>query len=223
MRRMITCRTIGSLLIMLLILAPYFLMAEPYFDKIPIKGIVTDETGAPLAYVTIQVKENKQKNTTTNSRGEFAIDAEKGATLVFSILGFQVKEVIVADETTLNISMLIEETKLEEVVVTALGIKKDKAKVAYATQEVKGAALDKAPEANVAANLVGKVAGLDIRTKTNLFENPEILLRGASTLLVIDGIPTDKETYDLWSLNADDIDNVTVLKGAAAAALYGPQ
>ena len=77
----------------------------------------------------------------------------------------------------MDVPLLASERKLEEVVVTALGIKKEKAKMSYATQEVKGAALEKAPEPNIAGNLVGKVAGLDIRTKTNLFENPEIFLR----------------------------------------------
>ncbi|HEV7621088.1 MAG TPA: TonB-dependent receptor plug domain-containing protein, partial [Flavisolibacter sp.] len=85
----------------------------------------------------------------------------------------------------------------------------------------KGSSLDKAPESNIAGNLVGKVAGLDIRTKTNLFENPEIYLRGEATLVVVDGVPTNKDNFDFWSLNANDIENITVLKGTAAAALYG--
>lgn len=219
MYQIITKRKIAGLLLALL--APFFLMAAGHGVFKPVKGIVTDQSGAPLEYVTVSVKGDNRNSTMTNSKGEFNIEAEKGATLVFSFLGFEGKEVIVGDEPIISVFLTDSETKLDEVVVTALGIKKDKVKVAYATQEVKGAALDKAPESNLANNLVGKVAGLDIRTKTNLFENPEIYLRGASTLIVLDGIPTDKETFDLWSLNADDIENVTVLKGAAAAALYG--
>ena len=73
----------------------------------------------------------------------------------------------------------------------------------------------------MAENLIGKVAGLNILAKTNLFENPEILLRGKETLVVIDGVPTDKDNFDFWSLNPNDIESVNVLKGTAAAALYG--
>ncbi|HUP13332.1 MAG TPA: TonB-dependent receptor plug domain-containing protein, partial [Niastella sp.] len=108
-----------------------------------------------------------------------------------------------------------------EVVVTALGIRKERAKLSYATQEVKGTALEKAAESNIANNLIGKVAGLNILSKSNLFENPEILLRGKETLVVVDGVPTNKDNFDFWSLNPNDIENVNVLKGTAAAALYG--
>jgi TonB-linked SusC/RagA family outer membrane protein len=220
-RQIKTSKAIGGLLLLLLIASPFYLMAEPHFTLMPVKGVVSDASGNPLAGVTVQVKGDNSKSAVSNIKGEFSIDAEKGATLVFSYVGFQSKEITVTDDPVMQVSLTASPANLQEVVVTALGIKKEKAKVAYATQEVKGTALDKAPESNVAANLVGKVAGLDIRTKTNLFENPEILLRGEKTLIVIDGIPTDKETFDLWSLNANDIDNVSVLKGTAAAALYG--
>jgi TonB-linked SusC/RagA family outer membrane protein len=69
--------------------------------------------------------------------------------------------------------------------------------------------------------MIGKVAGLDIRAKTNLFENPEIYLRGEETLIVIDGVPTEKGNFDFWNINANDIESINVLKGTAAAALYG--
>jgi TonB-dependent SusC/RagA subfamily outer membrane receptor len=81
--------------------------------------------------------------------------------------------------------------------------------------------LEKAAEPNLANNLVGKVAGLNILSKSNLFENPEILLRGKGTLVVIDGVPTNKDNFDFWNLNPNDIDNINVLKGTAAAALFG--
>ena len=187
---------------------------------ITIKGTVKDKNDQPLAGATVKVK-GGSKAVVTNSDGSFSITVPKGSVLEITSVGYESQEIKVQSDSNIGIVLQPGETSLTEVVVTALGVRKEKAKVAYATQEVKGAALDKAPESNVAGNLVGRVAGLDIRTKTNLFENPEIYLRGERTLIVIDGVPTDKDTYDLWSLNANDIENVTVLKGTAAAALYG--
>lgn len=221
MPKSLTNKAMGGTLLLLFFLLPFVTMAGWGFGIMPVKGRVTDASGNPLAGVTILVKGDNTKTAITNNNGEFSIDVEKGSVLVFSYVGFQQKEATVSNDAMILVSLTKAESNLEEVVVTALGIKKEKAKISYATQEVKGTALDKAPESNVAGNLVGKIAGLDIRTKTNLFENPEIFLRGEGTLIVIDGIPTDKETFDLWNLNANDIDNVTVLKGTAAAALYG--
>lgn len=107
---------------------------------------------------------------------------------------------------------------MQEVVVTALGVRKERAKVAYAVQEVKGEVLQKAPESNVAGNLVGKVAGLSVYSKSTLFETPEVYLRGGTTLVVIDGVPTQT---DFWNINPNDIESINVLKGTAAASLYG--
>jgi TonB-linked SusC/RagA family outer membrane protein len=214
-------KTAKHCLLMLLILLPFFSIAESYLNDIPIKGKVTDANGLPIAGATVHVKGNTSASTVTNNNGEFTLEAAQGSTLVFSHVGFELKEMIVTSDAFMEVPLLASEKKLEEVVVTALGIKKDKAKISYATQEVKGAVLEKAPEPNVAGNLVGKVAGLDIRTKTNLFENPEIFLRGEKTLIVVDGVPTNKDNFDFWNLNANDIESINVLKGTAAAALYG--
>jgi TonB-linked SusC/RagA family outer membrane protein len=114
---------------------------------------------------------------------------------------------------------LDDEKKLSEVLVTALGIKKEKAKLGYAAQEVKGADLVKARESNVMSSLTGRVAGLTIRNTTDLFQDPGISLRGSKPLIVIDGIPD--QSADLYKINADDVESMTVLKGASASALYG--
>lgn len=221
MRQSSTTKSIIRLLLMLLILMPVFSMAIPRVDLIPIKGKITDEAGNPLEGVTVHVKGNNKKTTVTNSVGEFTIDLDRGATLVFTYVGFVAKEITVINDAAILVSLTKSEINLSEVVVTALGIKKEKAKTAYAIQEVKGASLEKATQANVAENLIGKVAGLNILSKTNLFENPEIYLRGNEALVVLDGVPANKESFDFWSINANDIESITVLKGTAAAALYG--
>lgn len=189
-------------------------------EDVVVKGRVVNADNQALAGVSVTIKQTA-RGVTTNPNGEFTITAQKGDLLVFSYVNFVSQEIVVDKNTTLTIIMTPVERAMQEVVVTALGIRKEKNKISYATQEVKGTALEKAPEPNIATNLIGKVAGLNILAKTNLFENPEILLRGKATLVVIDGVPTNKDNFDFWSLNPNDIENINVLKGTAAAALYG--
>lgn len=189
--------------------------AAPAFE---INGRVTDAGGLPLSGVTISLK-GKSAATSTDDKGNFTINAVKGDVLVISYVGFQTQEIAVGEENVLNITLLVSDTALDEVVVTtALGIKKEKIRTTYAMQEVKGTAMEKAREPNVISNLTGKVAGLSIQNKSTLFENPEFKLRGGNTLVVIDGVPA---STDFWNINADDVDNINVLKGTAATALYG--
>jgi TonB-linked SusC/RagA family outer membrane protein len=184
-----------------------------------IRGRVTDPAGMPLSGVTIHLKGKNTTGTTTNDQGDFTISVEKGDVLQISYVGFTTQEIVADNASTMNISLLPTDKALDEVVVTtALGIKKEKIRTTYAMQEVKGTNLEKAREANVISNLTGKVAGLTVKNKSTLRENPEFTLRGDSTLVVIDGIPA---STDFWNLNSDDIDNINVLKGTAAAALYG--
>ncbi|UKJ06813.1 SusC/RagA family TonB-linked outer membrane protein [Solitalea lacus] len=187
-------------------------------DEILIKGTVRDENGQPLPGVTILIK-NSSKSTATDINGNFSIQASEGSFLVAQMVGFKIREIQITKKiTTLNL-ILNEETKaLGEVVVTALGIKKEKAKIAFATQEVKGAEMEKARESNVLSSLNGKVAGLSIYNSSTLFETPSLTLRGGNPLIVIDGVPT---RTDFWNLNPDDIESVNVLKSNAAGLLYG--
>jgi TonB-linked SusC/RagA family outer membrane protein len=193
--------------------------AKPYFKDISISGFVRDSDSIGLEGTTITEKGTKN-SVVAGPKGNFSITVQEGATLVISYVGFEPKEIIANPGSDLNIT-LNRQDNTTEVVVTALGIKKERNKIAYAIQEVKGAALEKAPEPNLANNLIGKVAGLSIFAKTNLFENPDILLRGKTTLVVVDGVPMNKDNFDFWNLNPYDVDNVNVLKGTAAAALYG--
>lgn len=176
------------------------------------------DANAPAIGATVQVK-GTNIGTVTQADGKFNLEVTTpDPTLVFSYLGFVTQEIPAGADLRFNIILQEDQTALNEVVVTALGIKKEKAKLGYATQEVGGEQLRKAPEPNVATSLTGRVAGLQIATKSTLYENPDIRLRGEKTLIVIDGVPT---TTDFWNISSDDIESINVLKGTAAAALYG--
>lgn len=187
-------------------------------QQIEVSGSVRDGKG-PLAGVSIYTKADNRIGTRTDAEGRFTIRIPAKSILVFSFLGYEKQEIPVRD-TEMHIILNATNNAMSEVVVTALGINKEKRKVAYAAQDIKGESLTTAREPNVASSLVGKVAGLQVRTKSTLFENPEITLRGGNATIVIDGVPAP-DGFDMWSLNADDIENITVLKGTASSALYG--
>ncbi|MEH6682602.1 MAG: SusC/RagA family TonB-linked outer membrane protein [Sediminicola sp.] len=183
-----------------------------------VSGTITDSGGVPLIGVSIGILDAPQ-GTTSDFDGKYTITVQDTDTLVFSYLGFKSQSIPVAAQSVLNVVLEEDTQQLSEVVVTALGIKKEKKALGYAVQEVQGEQLEKAKESNFVNSLSGRVAGLNIKNSTDLFQNPEIDLRGASPLIVIDGIPD--RTADIWKINADNIENVSVLKGATASALYG--
>jgi hypothetical protein len=182
-----------------------------------LRGRVVDDKGLAVTNVTILVK-GSTNGTSTDDKGEFSLTVRNEDTLVFTHIGFTKQEVAVAGKTFLQIKLAPLNSEISEVVVTALGIQKEKRSIGYATQEVKGETLEKAREPNIVNGLNGKVAGLTITTATTLFENSGIYIRGQTPVFVVDGIVTQSDT---WNLNPDDIDNITVLKSDAAALLYG--
>ena len=183
-----------------------------------VTGRVTDGTNA-LPGVTI-LEKGTANGTSTDADGKFTLMVgTTNATLTLSFIGYKTVEVAVNNQTTLNINMQEDVTSLNEVVVTALGVQKDVKSLGYAVQKVDGNAIQKAREPNVINSLTGKVAGLEIRNQTDLFQDPGIRLRGATPLVVIDGVPS--VDADIWKINADDIESFDVLKGANASALYG--
>ncbi len=187
-------------------------------QTLQVRGKVTDPvTKSPIEGATILLK-NTKTVTSTNADGTFTINAPANSKLVISSVGFQSKEVDAsADLLSVNLDPSVKQ--LEEVVITALGIKKEKKLVSYATQEVKGSDLIKAREPNPINSLVGKVAGLSVGASAELLGRPQVLLRGSNIdLYVIDGIPINSDT---WNVSPDDIENITVLKGPVASALYG--
>ena len=217
--------------------------------EISVKGIVHDNTGAPLPGVNVLVK-GTVNGTNTDGKGAFEISVPSAESiLVFSSIGFERQEVTVGSQSVFNISMAAEIQSLNEVVVTALGIKKEKRALGYAISELKGEELTQARSTNIANSLVGKVAGLNISgTATGPGGSTRIVIRGNGSisgnnqpLIIVDGIPINNDNLGsvgiganregswagsdrgdgISSLNPDEIESISVLKGATAAALYG--
>ena len=183
-----------------------------------ITGRVTS-AGIGISGVSVTVK-GTTRAVLTNADGNYKIPvADQKVTLVFSSIGYTSEELTTENDQPVNVSMVESDRVLSEVVVTALGIRKESKRVGFAVQEVKGVELIKARDPNVFSQLEGKVAGLDIGTSPELYGRPNIVLRGnKDVLVVVDGVPISSDT---WNVNADDIESVNVLKGPNAAALYG--
>ncbi len=201
-------------------------------------GTVTDATGPVAGAAVMAIGSNA--GTVTDENGRFELNVEPGTLLVVTCLGY--KDINVTAAAGMKVLLEEDTTLLEEVVVTALGIKRDRKALGYALSEVKGDELNKAKETNVINSLAGKVAGLIINeTAGGPSGSTRVLLRGNTEmtgnnqpLYVIDGVPLDNTNfgsaglaggYDLGdgisAINPDDIENMTVLKGPAASALYG--
>jgi TonB-linked SusC/RagA family outer membrane protein len=185
-----------------------------------VTGKVTDEkTGETLIGVTVQIK-GTTSGTTTSVDGTFTIDLPSAdAVLVFSYLGYEPKEMSARDVQVLNVAMHQIATQLESIVVTALGIKREEKALGYAVQKVDGKGLQTVRPVDVGTSLSGKVAGLTVYNSTEFTAAPEIEIRGEIPLLVIDGVPFGNMT--LRDVPSDDIESISVLKGATASALYG--
>ena len=189
-------------------------------QQVTVSGTITDATaGTPLPGVTITVK-GKTKGAVTDANGHFSIP-QVAATdiLVVNFMGYKPMEITVGGQTTINLALQPDVSGLNEVVVTALGIQKEKKSLGYAVQEVKGESMTQAREPNLVSSLTGRVAGLTIRSSTDLFRDAGISLRGQKPLMVIDGIPDQQS--DMWKVNPDDVESISVLKGPTASALYG--
>ena len=212
-------------------------------------GKVLDETGSGLPGVSILVK-GTQRGTSSNADGSFQIDIPdqelNTAVLIFSFVGYISKEVTVGSQSDISVQLTPEAKALNEVVVTALGIAREKKALAYAVTEVKGSEFTQARENNVANALTGKIAGVNA---TGMATGPggssRIIIRGNGSLsgnnqplYVINGMPMDNSTPGggnasdgngnntdrgdgIGGINPDDIESISVLKGGPAAALYG--
>ena len=145
----------------------------------PVKGKVTSADGVALGGVSISVK-GTQRGTTTNDKGEFTLNVNKGETLLISYVGYQSQEYIINDEQSIIVSLVPSAGQISEVVVTALGVRREKRSLGYAVTEVKGSDLTQAREINVGNSLVGRVPGLNVNSVAG---GP-----GASTNIIIRGI-----------------------------------
>ncbi|SDM10593.1 SusC/RagA family TonB-linked outer membrane protein [Siphonobacter aquaeclarae] len=211
-----------------------------------VTGKVTDETGSPLPGVSVLVK-GTSRGVSAGADGGYRIQAGSGQTLVFSMVGMTTKEVAVAAQTVIDVVLASTDSQLNEVVVTALGIKQEKRALGYSVGEIKGGDLVNAQRDNYLVSLQGRVAGLNVTTTSGMpGSSTSIQLRGAASiggnnqpLFVVDGLPIDNRTTSggvLYSnranrdidylnkasnINFNDIESMTILKGPEAAALYG--
>lgn len=180
--------------------------------------VIAVEDNSPMPGVSVRIK-GSDRGTTTNADGTYKISASEKAVLQFSFIGYSVHEVTVGSKSVINVVLSPESKQIEEVVVTALGISKEKRSLTNAIQAVKGEDLIKAREPNPINSLAGRVAGLTIGASAELLGRPNVVLRGNTEVLyVVDGVPINSDT---WNISADDIETYSVLKGANAAALYG--
>ena len=208
------------------------------------KGVVIDATGEPVIGASVVVKGNTGAGTVTDIDGNFTLkNVKKGETLRITSLGMTPVEVVY-NGSNVKVTLKDDSKALDEVVVTALGIKRERKSLGYAIQDVKGDAILNSHENNVANALTGKIAGVQItRSSNGPGGSSKIQLRGNNSvtglnqpLIVVDGVPMDNFTgadnNDYWNpsadmgnglsdINPEDIESMSVLKGASAAALYG--
>lgn len=214
--------------------------------EIQITGNVKDETGEPLIGVNI-VRQGTASGAISNISGDFSLKARVGDVLVFSYTGYTTLNVVIKDSKPLDVVMAEDRQVLDEVVVTALGIKRQTKSLTYNVQEIKGSDIAGVRDANLVNSLAGKIAGVTInQSSTGVGGSSRVVMRGTKSLFgdnnalyVVDGIPMSSMRSDqttsfyespdggdndaISSLNPDDIESLSVLTGAAAAALYGTQ
>jgi TonB-linked SusC/RagA family outer membrane protein len=227
-------------LIMTVLLA--FVVQLTFAQERTITGTVSDETG-PLPGVSVII-EGTTRGTETDFDGNYSIEASSGAIIIYSFMGMTTVSITVDDKDVINVTMASESNVLDEVVVTALGIEREKKSLGYATQEVDGAQVNTHKDPNFVNSLSGKVAGIEVKNSGTMGGSSNVIIRGASSLtgdnqalFVIDGVPVGNNNinsagqrsgrggYDYGNaasdINPDDIESINVLKGGVATALYG--
>ncbi len=211
--------------------------------------VTSQEDGVSLPGVSVSIQ-GTNRGTNTDAEGKYKLQVEASNTLVFSYVGYLTKSMAVGNRSTLDLRIEPNTANLAEVVVTALGISRDKKSLGYASQEVKGDQVSSAKESNFINSLSGKISGVEIRRNNNLGASSNVVIRGFKSLtgnnqalFVVDGVPIDNANissnknsnglavangrggYDYGNaasdINPDDIETINVLKGAAASALYG--
>lgn len=225
--------------LLLLLFAFVFFAVEAMAQKV-VTGKVTDDKGAPLSEVSVIVKGTKT-GTVTKSDGSYSLSVPAGATtLVFSYVHQSGLEIAIGAQSVVNATLKSEEKALSEVVVTAMGVKRDRKTLGYGVTELKATEVTQAHTTNVTNALNGKIAGVRIQGSGGSFTGSSIIIRGYTTftgsnqpLFVVDGIPIDNSgggsplqagpsvSNRAIDLNQDDIESMTVLKGPSAAALFG--
>ncbi len=208
-----------------------------------VSGLVVDSQGEPLIGATVAVK-GTSTATATDIDGNYALKARKGDTLVFSYIGFASQEHKVGDNPTIDVTMTEDSQMLDEVVVTALGIKREQKSLSYNVQQLKGDVLSENKDANFVNGLAGKVAGVNINASSSgvggiskvVMRGTKSIMQSSNALYVVDGMPmrgansggstefgSQGSSEPIADLNPEDIESMSVLTGAAAAALYGSE
>lgn len=213
-----------------------------------VTGVVTDKTGEPIIGANV-LQKGTTNGTITDIDGKFTLTVPQNSVIVISYIGYNPQEVKYAGQSSLNVQLAEDTQNIEEVVVTALGIKKKEASLTYSTQQVGGDELTRAKDPNMINALAGKTAGVQInKSSSGLGGSAKVSIRGNRSvsgnnqpLYVIDGVPmlnssneqavsaiggtADAGNRDggdgISNLNPDDIESMSILKGASAAALYG--
>jgi TonB-linked SusC/RagA family outer membrane protein len=205
-----------------------------------ITGSVSDDSGIPLPGASIVIQ-GSSSGTTTDFDGNFSIETSQGSTLVISYVGYETQQIVVGS-SPINVQ-LISDNALDEVVVTALGLSREKKSLGYSVTEVDGDEINTIKDNNIASSLMGKVAGLNITQSGSIGSASRITLRGNNSvngmnqaLIVVDGIPINADGIEsgqnadysstvvgggITDINGYDIESISVLKGPNASALYG--
>ncbi len=228
----------------------FFLASNLMFSQEKtISGVVTDEENMPLPGANVLVK-GTTFGTQTDFDGSFTIEAAQGQTLVFSYLGLKTQERTISSTNIINVQMEEDAEALQEVVVTALGIKKEKQALGYAVSEVNSEEIEQQSQGDIARILTGKASGVQINQQSGLSgSGTNIVIRGLNSfstsnqaLFIVDGVPFSGDTNSqgrqgdrndfvngnngssrFLDLDPNTIESVNVLKGLAAATLYGSQ
>ncbi|MCK4750346.1 MAG: SusC/RagA family TonB-linked outer membrane protein [Bacteroidales bacterium] len=212
-----------------------------------VTGTVTGaDDGAPLPGVSVFVQ-GTSLGTITDMEGFYDIDVPQSSNvMVFSFVGMLTQEIAIDGQTVIDVVLVPTSLELDEVVVTALGVSREKKSLGYAVQEMDGDDVNKVKSDNIVNALSGKIAGVQVKVANNIGGSSNILIRGSSSLtqnnqalFVVDGVPISnamtnkdfgaqsqgRQAYDYGNavsdLNLDDVESISVLKGAAATALYG--
>lgn len=209
-----------SLLILLLLI---LIRAVSIAQERTITGtVLSAEDGSVLPAANILIK-GTQRGVVTDAKGAFTIRANASDVLIFSFVGFRTNEVSVGNQSVINLTLEPDALMLNELVVTALGISREKKALPFTVQEIKGDKLTVARDPNVVNALAGKIAGVQVLSQSGAkFGTPTMRIRGvnalggSSPLYVVDGTPTS-----IQFVNMDDVERLSVLKGPAATALYG--
>ncbi|NBA84956.1 SusC/RagA family TonB-linked outer membrane protein [Emticicia sp. CRIBPO] len=237
LKRMLQC-------LLLTIMAVGLCLPDARAQSRTVTGKVTSlGDGMDIPGVNVVLK-GTQKGTSTNANGRFSIEVNgNNAVLIFSFVGYEAQEVAVGSRSIVDVALALDAANLKEVVVTALGIKREEKSLGYSVGKIDGKELNRVVQENVLNGMAGKVAGVTVSSTGGTGSSVSMVIRGANSLsndnqplFVIDGVPIANTLNNvsqggndnradfgnsISNLNPDDIENISILKGPSAAALYG--